>query len=356
MNNARLLPFARPSARLRSAVLSALWVWAACAEGAVTGSQGADGSALAFDPSAAAEDVEASRDNLPTVRSGNAGAAPASGGTQGAVAADEPGTPAGSSAADAATPDAADREEATDSTGADDSGSPLLDAAVAPGVEDPGLTEEPAPAEAAPPSEEPSPSEPPSPVEQPPPVEEPSEDPLPAEEPEPVEEPAPVEEPEPSEEPAPVEEPEPSEEPAPAEEPAPGEDPTEEPTEPPVPTCEASPSYPLADDCAACICNRCSLLVAGCYDSDNAARDAQCAQIHSCAQASDCTGDACYCGDFNPLCVAPSGPCVQVIQSSLGASHPGHFFLARSNPNHPLARANQLELCSARACRAECGL
>ena len=129
----------------------------------------------------------------------------------------------------------------------------------------------------------------------------------------------------------------------------------EEEQQPPAASCQASPGYPANDACSRCLCDLCSKQVAGCYDSGDSARDAQCASVQACAEAAQCAGDACYCGEGNPLCLAPRGPCRQVIEGVVGSSLLTAVLLARDDPNHALNRANQIGTCGLTQCRQECG-
>jgi hypothetical protein len=116
-------------------------------------------------------------------------------------------------------------------------------------------------------------------------------------------------------------------------------------------TCTTTPAYPTPDACSKCICSECASQVAICYASDEPAKNQLCKQVRDCAQANHCTGDRCYCDD--PLCLIPSGPCAQVIQTAAGASDVG---AAANDAQNPLGRSNQVGMCQMANCPTECEL
>jgi hypothetical protein len=120
-------------------------------------------------------------------------------------------------------------------------------------------------------------------------------------------------------------------------------------------TCSTTPAYPTPDACSKCICERCASQVANCYASNEPAKNDQCKAVRTCAQTSNCTSTACYCG-ASPTCLFPDGPCMQVIETAVGSTNLLDIQAAGDDPNSPVGRSNLVGMCEMSSCAAECGL
>lgn len=119
--------------------------------------------------------------------------------------------------------------------------------------------------------------------------------------------------------------------------------------------CASTPSYLTPDACSQCICAKCASEVAVCYASPDRTKNQQCRQIRECAQANQCAGTECYCGDSSRCLTEPTGACVEVIQRVAGTDSTLQIMSASNDPASPVGRANTLSMCSQSSCAAECG-
>ena len=119
--------------------------------------------------------------------------------------------------------------------------------------------------------------------------------------------------------------------------------------------CASTPGYPTSDACSKCICSKCASQVGQCYASGDATKDMQCAKVQSCAEAKHCASTSCYCGN-SALCLAPSGPCVDVITSVVGSTVPLDVSTASDDTSTSVGRAKAIGICSLNSCKSECSL
>lgn len=109
-------------------------------------------------------------------------------------------------------------------------------------------------------------------------------------------------------------------------------------------------SFSKGDACTECACQRCSSQVSACTTSG-----APCTDILDCGVRSKCASTDCYCG-MSLLCLNPTGPCVQVIQTAGGTTDGLEIQGFQMDPSHPIGQADAASLCMEARCATECGL
>jgi hypothetical protein len=100
--------------------------------------------------------------------------------------------------------------------------------------------------------------------------------------------------------------------------------------------------------CQDCSCTTCAAVTNDCFDSGDAARDADCAEIVRCGIDNDCLGSQCYCGlDVDPdaACIVSDGPCADLLDRAAGTPGALSVYGQQSDPNTAIGRASAVSRC-----------
>jgi hypothetical protein len=112
-----------------------------------------------------------------------------------------------------------------------------------------------------------------------------------------------------------------------------------------------------AASCRDCMCTSCTTAVNDCFDSGNATRDANCAEIVACGLESGCRGSECWCGfDTDPdgTCLVGNGPCARLLDRIAGTPGPLSVYNQQFDPNTAIGRARAFSDCHGRSCASAC--
>lgn len=113
----------------------------------------------------------------------------------------------------------------------------------------------------------------------------------------------------------------------------------------------------LSDSCRGCMCGSCTAIVNDCFDSGDAQRDADCAEVVHCGFAASCRGSQCYCGlDVGPddTCVVGDGPCAAILDRIAGIPGALSVYTQQSDLTTAIGRARALTDCHGTSCLNEC--
>jgi len=121
----------------------------------------------------------------------------------------------------------------------------------------------------------------------------------------------------------------------------------------------------VPEGCRACACERCSVSALGCFDTGDPSHNMRCGAVTTCgffagclsgcdeANAS-CLGERCYCGQGNPTCAVPYGPCVDSISAAGETGNPQELLERTGDSEYPLYYATQFAECMRNECGREC--
>jgi len=126
-----------------------------------------------------------------------------------------------------------------------------------------------------------------------------------------------------------------------------------------MPTANQQCVSTLANDaCETCQCTHCATEFLACSASGNTARDTACSSVEACAAKNNCSGQACYCGDANPLSLEcslrPNGACQREVESAAGTGLSLVIDAQYNDPNSVLGRARALGECRRQNCASAC--
>ena len=112
-----------------------------------------------------------------------------------------------------------------------------------------------------------------------------------------------------------------------------------------------------AASCRDCMCTSCTTAVNDCFDSGNATRDANCAEIVACGLESGCRGSECWCGfDTDPdgTCLVGNGPCARLLDRIAGIPGALSVYNQQFDLNTAIGRARAFSNCHGTSCSSAC--
>lgn len=107
------------------------------------------------------------------------------------------------------------------------------------------------------------------------------------------------------------------------------------------------------DECARCSCMNCTSGYLLCRDSPDVRLNMLCDDVLACAQATNCYGTACYCGDAF-FCTPPNGLCRTQIEAASESTDPNLVNARSGDTNYAVGRAYATEMCRMQQCRQQC--